>query len=97
MNQVKEGDWLYCFMGEKLIHFVVTIYDTDMHPNKVVGEDAENQYTFYLSDCYLTKEDAISGMLKYIGEITECDCGEDEGIISNLCSKLSGNFLPNCS
>lgn len=84
MNQVKEGDWLYCFMGENLVHFVVTIYETDIHPGKVVGEDAENQYTFYICDCYSTKEGAIAGMLEYIRGVTDCDCGEDEQVINEL-------------
>lgn len=92
MNNIKPGDWLYCFMGESLIHFVVTMYNLDIDPKRVVGEDASNEYTFYVSDCYATKEAAISGMLDYIRGITECDCGEDEEVIDELCRRM-----PNCS
>jgi hypothetical protein len=92
MTAIKEGDWVYTFMGEELINLVVTAYDAEIDPLRLAGEDASNTYCFYAKDCYATKEEAIAGMLKYIREITECDCGEDEQIISHLAGRI-----PNCS
>jgi len=93
MAAIKEGDWVYTFMGEELIHLVVTAYDADIDPLRLTGEDASNTYCLCASDCYPTKEEAISGMLSALLGITECDCGEDEGIAQKIFSRLP----PNCS
>jgi hypothetical protein len=92
MTRAELGDCLYCFMGEELIHFKVTEYDFHNDARRVVGEDDCNQYTFYIADCYRTKEDAIAGMLEALRDITDCDCGEDESQINYLYGSI-----PNCS
>lgn len=74
---LKQGDMVYTFMGESLLHVKVTCYE-DV---RLEAEDDKNTYCLYARNCYLTKDEAIRGMLDSIREITDCDCGEDEAEI----------------
>lgn len=85
MSSLGTGDMLYVFMGESLLHVTVrglsTHYDGTVDHQRFEAEDGDNTYCFYTNDAYLTKEEAIRGMLDSIRELTECDCGEDEAEI----------------
>lgn len=78
MRSIGNGDMVYVFMGESLLHVKVTCYDEERDRERLEAEDSTNTYCFYVSDCYLSKNDAIRGMLGSIRELTDCDCGEDE-------------------
>ena len=87
MRSLGTGDMVYVFMGESLLHVKVrepsTHYDgeRDRERFEAEAEDGDNTYCFYTKDAYLTKEEAIRGMLDAIKEHTDCDCGEDEAEI----------------
>lgn len=81
MRNLAIGDMVYVFMGETLLHVKITYYDGNVDHQRFKAEDGDNTYCFYTKDAYLTKEEAIRGMLDSIRELTECDCGEDEAEI----------------
>lgn len=101
---IEIGQWLYCFMGERLINFeVVEIIDN----LRLIGEDDDCTYTFYMSYCYLTREAAIEGMIRALevhGEMrvltvkgddvtaTECDCGESDQMLERLLYAASRKY-----
>jgi len=88
MAEINPGDIVFTFMGESLLQVKVLSlncsYDGKKEVQRLVAEDECNTYTFYSQDCYLTKEEAITGMLDSIGELTECDCGEDAETIQHI-------------
>jgi len=79
MSSIRIEDMVYTFMGESLLHLRVYGFSEDR--KRIEAEDNHNTYSLYTKDCYLTKEEAIRGMLDSIREITDCDCGEDEAEI----------------
>jgi hypothetical protein len=86
MRSLGTGDMVYVFMGESLLHVKVIHYYDDI---RFQAEDGDNTYCFYTKDAYLTKEEAIRGMLDSIRELTECDCGEDEETIQDMLYRCS--------
>lgn len=92
MRSLGKGDMVYVFMGESLLHVTIMHYDGEIDRERFEAEDGDNTYCFYTKDCYLTKEEAIRGMLDAIREITDCDCGEDEQEIQGILYRQSDKF-----
>ncbi len=63
MNKdLKPGDILYAFMGEKLCEFTMIAYEDEL---RVSGSNDDERYCFYEESCYRTKNEALEGMGRF--------------------------------
>ena len=60
---VEKNDKIYTFMGENLLELEFIEYIDDL---RLSAKDDDCTYTVYKKDCYLSKDDAINGMIDYL-------------------------------